>query len=1271
MELTKEDFQGTERFAIQRRLGAGGCGVVYQAYDRIKDEVVALKILQSWHAESLYELKQEFRSLTDITHVNLISLYELMVEEEQWFFTMELVNGVTFLDYILDSKELTQNDLDDTIKDSLKTDGKRPPSIVVSSQRKGNIVLNQVRLRAVLQQLVEGLTALHRVNKIHRDIKPSNVMVTTTGQVKILDFGLVKDFAPSQFSEAASIVGTPAYMSPEQAAGKLVVPATDWYSVGVMLYQALTGRLPYSGSIENILINKQRYEPLMPKQLVPQVPNDLNDLCVDLMHRLPQARPDGQAILARLTSGRLAPEISVNTDNVATKRSLAPSEIPFTGREQEMTALKEAFLEVKKEAKAISVLVHGSSGMGKSALVRHFLEELQISERQVVVLAGRCYQQESVPYKAFDSVIDALSQYLKHLSLQQLKFTIPNGVLALARLFPVLQQVEEVVEASRVVLNVHDSQELRRRAFEALKEWLKILAQTAPLVIFIDDLQWGDIDSVSLLNELLRPNTAPPILLVATYRREERETSPLLRTLLPLVDQGALGNVKQLAIGEFNEMETYQLIQSILVQNLPSTTKTGKLRLASIIKESGGSPFFITELARYAEDDQDSSAKIALTLNSVLKSRVLKLPEPARKFLEIVAVAGQPIKFDIAKQLLQVNVKEHAIVSLLRTNHLIRIRDTEFQEEIEPYHDRIRETIIDYLHPETLKDYHYGLALALEAEEATDPERLISHFHKAAEHQKAFQYAVQAANQANQTLAFDHAVQLYNLALDFSTKEGVKVTTAELSELQLKLAEVLASAGRGAQAAEVYLKVANSNQVPNVLDLRRRAAEQLLISGHIDEGTAVLRDVLSMIGMRLAKTRNQALISLLYRRLKLKFRGLKFTPREVKDIAPQDLLRIDACWSVALGLSVVDTIRGADFQAEHLLLALKAGEPYRIARALSFEAAHISSGGGKARTHTEALLEMGKILAEGVGNPHAIGLIIFINGFAAFMQGRWQAAYQFDKQAEDLLREECASARWELASLQVNLFHNLLFLGDFKEIARQLPVRLSDAQNRGDLYAEMVLRARITYMLKLVLGDPEQAQQELEHVLAVWSRKEFYQQHFWVLIGRIEVALYQGNATKAWELVTNNQTVVKKSLVLRAELLRILWFYVCGRSALAHSAKSRDSKGLVQSAADYARKIEQDNRPWSNPLAQLLRAGIALKQAQQPQAIELLRQAAEKFTLADMKLYAAATQRGCGQLLDNREGAAMIAQADEFMVCHQVKEPNNLVRMILPPMHWL
>ncbi|HYX40984.1 MAG TPA: serine/threonine-protein kinase, partial [Pyrinomonadaceae bacterium] len=310
MTRTSEDFRGTERFELRRRLGAGGMGVVYEAYDRERDRIVALKTLMRASADDLYRFKREFRALADVAHPNLVSLYELMSDGTSWFFTMELVRGVNFLDYVRErlagasdqaTHELptlnvfdhqTLAFLNDDVAAQCANDSEQWPD----SARPAEQMLttcNLARLRAALRQLAAGINVLHETDQLHRDIKPSNVLVTPNGRVVLLDFGLITETTAPELRAQRGLAGTPAYMSPEQVAQQPITKASDWYSVGVILYEALTGRLPFTGTVLDVLERKQQAEPPPPSALVPSVPANLDALCRDLLRREPTHRPTG------------------------------------------------------------------------------------------------------------------------------------------------------------------------------------------------------------------------------------------------------------------------------------------------------------------------------------------------------------------------------------------------------------------------------------------------------------------------------------------------------------------------------------------------------------------------------------------------------------------------------------------------------------------------------------------------------------------------------------------------------------------------------------------------------------------------------------------------------------------------------------------------------------------------------------------------------------------------------------------------------------------
>jgi serine/threonine protein kinase len=1284
------------RFTIQRQLGAGAFGEVFQAFDQERQMTVALKALREANPDTIYRFKQEFRSLADMAHRNLVTLYELLSDGERWFFTMELIEGIDFLEFTRGGPTAqVVGSLGNSPNSAPPHDPAGAPTIAVkrviaeapdagltlaryqssssslslpsapgalgASGAPVPLMLSIDRLLNSLAQLAEGLGVLHEADKLHRDIKPSNVLVTPDQRVVLLDFGLVKELsAPYELEQTLLVAGTPAYMSPEQAGGQ-AVRASDWYSVGVMLYQVLTGVLPFNGQLFTVLHDKQNFEPREPREFA-DIPEDLNALCCDLLRRDPLARPSGAEVLRRLGQAR---------DRAHTYRLALPAAtatLPLVGREEHLALLQQSYLTVKQQGRALTVLVKGSSGMGKTALVRRFLEDLPRREPEAVILPGRCYESESVPYKALDTLIDALSRYLKRLPAPAAEALMPRDVMALARLFPVLRQVGAVASARRHVLDIPDSQEIRRRAFAALRELLARLADRRPLVLFIDDLQWGDVDSGVLLAEILRPPDAPPLLLIASFRSEDAATSPFLRTLLPSLANSL--ETHELAVGELSAVDARRLALTLL-----RDADTGAAQLEAITRESRGSPFFVHELARYSSAAQleapasTEAAARAATLDEVIWARVTRLPERTRRLLEVVAVSGRPLELALARQAVSLEGEEQQALSALRVGRLLRSRGTAAHGELETYHDRVRETVVGHLEPAELRQHHLQLARVLEATGRADPQRLTVHFAAAGDAPRAASYAAAAAAQAVEALAFERAAHLYQRALDLRASED-----GQTQVLRAKLADALANAGRGAEAAQAYLAARAGASSFERLELERRAAEQLLRAGHIDEGLQVIRTVLGAIGMKLPKTPRHALASLLWHRL-LTLRGWKFRERSTEQVSATDLSRVDTCWSAALGLVMVDAMRAADFQSRNLLLSLKAGEPVRVARALSMEACYSSASGNSGRARTARLLTTAAGIAARVNRPEALGHAALAAGTAAWFYGEWRKAFALTEHAEAIFREQCQGVNWELNTAQHFWLRSLIFLGELPQMQRRLPRLLKEAQERGDLFAETNLRTRIAYLARLFTDEPELAREELRRVMSRWSQQAFHSQHYYELVARVEIALYEGEGIAAWEHLSARWPEMVSSLILRFQLTRIEALYLRARATVAAASAmvrqpqqyaARQIQRLLGQASSDARRIAREAMPWSDPLAQLIQAAVAAIRDDRQGALALLDAAEAGFARADMSLYQQLTRRRRGELIGGETGAVLVAEADRWIAEREVKQPARVAQLLAP-----
>ncbi len=1339
-----DTFMGSERFAIRRRLGAGGMGVVYEAYDRERDERVALKTIRRLDASSLYRFKNEFRALAGLTHPGLVRLYELFSEENQWFFTMELVEGVDFLEFVCPDPTLPPEetlDLTDpgaadrsTQRDSAPQgsppDPPNPPPaptdadsrprlgstdptdagleasldrtdpIALGASRLGSTDVDpdappppataapestvrssgsdspvpstavepmatdraaeparpavrrpdDTRLRAALRQLAEVLNELHAQGRLHRDIKPSNVLVTRQGRVVLLDFGLSTDVDARADPETTDghIVGTATYMAPEQAAGCPVTAASDWYAVGVMLYRALTGRLPHEGRVLHILMEKQRTDPPRPAAMFQDVPEDLDRLCMDLLERDPAKRPSGDEILARL--GGAAGDAS----RIAAQRRL------FVGRESQLATLDAAFKDMC-QGRTVAVFVHGRSGVGKSSLIQRFLEGL-FERNLAVILAGRCYEQESVAYKAVDTLIDSLSRYLRRLSRREADTLIPRDVSTLAQVFPVLRRVEAVAEAPVRAHVVPDQLELRRRAFAALRELLARIGDRRPLVLAIDDLQWGDMDSAILLSDLLRPPDAPVLLLVGSYRSEYATFSPFLRVLLdPESDGTRPRDHREVPLEPLTLSEGRELALRLIGQDDSAAVALAE----AIVRESGGSPYFVYELVEYLKEGgelgEGSSMSTHFSLDSVLGRRIAKLPAEAISLLEVLAVAGQPLRQAIACKAANLGAPGFAGLALLRAQHLVRGTGLGSLGEVETYHDRIRETVVNHLGALRRRELNGRLAVELEQAGGADPETLGVHFEEAGELAKAGHYYALSADEASEALAFERAVKLYRRALELGPGE-----TAEARRVRARLGDALANVGRSVEAARAYQEAAVDADQLELLELQRRAAYQFLVSGHIDEGLSAFGAILDPVGLSLPRTPRRAFWRLLMSRARLRIRGLKFHERPADQVPKEKLELIDIYRSVAVGISIVDVIRGADYQTRSLLLALDAGEPLRIALALGWEAVHVACEGRPSWRRTERLVAAAGGLAERLGHPHALGMASLSAGAAEFLIGRYLCGLESLNRAESIFQERCTGVIWELDTARIFCLWSLFYLGRLAELGIRCHDIFQEAHNRGDRYMVATPGPFVGTVVRLTEDDVEGARRFARQALGQWSHQGFHIQHLNFYYGSLYIDLYAGDAAAAWRRITETEPLLQSSLLLRIQQVRADVLQHTGRCALAMAAVSADPGPLLRVAQKSARRLDRQQLPWTSALAQLIKAGAASVRGDAARAERLLADAALRFESVDMGLFAASARRHLGQLRGGDEGRKLVEEADAWMRTQTILNPSRMASCLAP-----
>lgn len=1238
-----EGALATGRYQVVRRIGAGGMGVVYEAEDRERGQRVALKTISNPDIEKVFQLKREFRGLADLSHPNLVALYDLVVDSDACFFTMELLDGDDLLAYLWDHPARTQSDdwaLAATISGEPPTgesDVALPPAPPRSPTRIP-CTCDLDRLRLALPQLARGLYALHGAGKIHRDVKPPNIRVTSEGRVVLLDFGLVAELERRRGDEG-SIVGTVAYMAPEQcAADATLTAAADWYAVGAIMFQALTGRLPFEGSPARVVLDKQVRDAPAPSELVDGVPPDLDELCRALLDRDPARRPTGRALMVRLG---LADE---DRGLTVVSRSRDGG---FAGRDAELDALDGALAHLG-HGRASVAIVRAPSGMGKSALVHRFFERARAAHEDLLVLRGRCFDREDVPYKAIDDLIDELSSWWLELPQEDADALLPADACLLPTLFPVLGRVPAIADAPRT-RQLADPQELRTYAFAALREALQRLTERRRVIFFLDDMQWVDRDTTMLLADLMRAPDPPRFLLLLATRVDGSRA---------VLDLARRFDAEHTTI-DLGPLEPAAAMELALAQLGPGHEDTAR----RLVREAAGNPFFLMEAVRFLQGRSldDLAGK---GLDAILSAHFDDLGEQGRHVIEVLAVAGEPLvqrALALATSLPSGDLQRQLVH--LRAQRMVRTSGSRADDTIETYHDRIRETLLAVLPAERRARHHRALATALSGRGSA--EQLARHWYGAGEHERAAGFARRAGDEARAKLDFDRAARCYQMALD-----SPAWTVDEQRALRSQLADALADAGRPREAADQFLAAAEGSDAAAALELRRRGAGQLLQSGYVTEGMELTRAVLTGVGLSLPRSPWRALASMLARRAWLRIRGLGFKPRPITECSQADLTRVDVCEGTSFGLALVDPFSSADFAARFLHAALKLGEPWRVSRAIALEADWLAAMYAPRRT--ARLLARLEQMTPGFGNAQAKAQLITTQGMVDLLvHNKWRSSYDLFTEAIKLYRAVVGRAGFELDTVSMFCCFSLYYLGDVNELSRRVPAMVQSATRTGNRYTAVTLRCGfpVAWLARL---EPDTIEAEIVEALASWSSPGggAQIQHLLALCSRLDLAMYRGNPEAATPLIEAELGRVRRAMLDKPPIYDLLLGATLARHALACAARapagSPRRRDAVTTARRVARRYRRSKMPLMRACATMLGGVIAELEADRDRAATGYREALAELERTETHLFAQAVRNRLGVLVGGDEGAALCAAAHHWMARQGVREPATMLDMLLP-----
>ncbi|HEY5638927.1 MAG TPA: protein kinase, partial [Dehalococcoidia bacterium] len=768
------------RYEVQRFLGEGGRKKVYLARDKRLDRDVAVAMIKTegLDADGQECVQREAQAMARLgDHPHIVTVFDIGEENGQPYIVSQYMAGGELGDMLRQAPE-----------------GRLPVADAVR-------ITNQVRM---------ALEYAHERGIIHRDLKPANIWMTEDGTAKLGDFGLAVALEQSRLTMEGMMVGTVAYMPPEQALGRQPDARSDLYSLGCVIYELLTGRPPFMGDDSVAIISQHiNTAPVAPTWHNSEIPKALESLIMRLLAKNPDERPESAAAIPEALNA-----IFDTASSASSSEQIAANPLDrlaggvFVGREAEMDELR-AGLEDALSGRGRLLMLVGEPGIGKTRTSEELATYAGLRNAQVVW--GRCYEGEGAP--AYWPWVQAIRSYVHEKEPGELMSEMGPGAADIAQ---VVSEVKDRLPGLPAPPTLEPEQ-ARFRLFDSITTFLKNASNAKPMVLVLDDLHWGDKPSLLLLQFLTRELRGSRLLVLGTYRDVElRRAHPLSQTLGEL---GREGLSHRITLRGLTEQDVARFIE------ITSGAKPPQALVEAVYRETEGNPFFVNEVVRLLvtdgrlekpEEVTSWSVTIPQGVREVVGRRLDHLSEECNRALTIGAVIGREFGLQTVEQVLA-----QADEGRMTGDRLLEVLEeavgarvvAEVPNVVDHYsfsHALIRETLYEELSTARRVRVHRQIGEVLEEQHKDEIDsqlaQLAYHFSEAAQGgdvEKAIDYSTRAAERALSMTAYEEAAVHYDRALQVLELRD-KDDQVSRCELLLRLGDAQYKGGSVEAAKETF-----------------------------------------------------------------------------------------------------------------------------------------------------------------------------------------------------------------------------------------------------------------------------------------------------------------------------------------------------------------------------------------------------------------------------------------------------------------------------------